>query len=299
MTAASLPNLRVFNPLPHVIAFYDGRVAGSTAPSPMTWVYDGALSLGMASYAIVSGEQALVYDTHVSVDHARFIRDHLESLGITRITVVLSHWHLDHVAGNEVFGDCDIIANEKTLAHLHANQTAIETGELSGPPAIKPLVFPNRTFIGSLQLRIGEIEVELIETNIHSDDATIIWWPKMRLLLAGDTLEDTVTYVDEPRDLETHLANLDKLWALEPRRILPCHGDPDTIANGGYGKGFIRANQQYSRMLLLAVHDPDIRQKPLSELIAGPLSLGWVKYFEPYEQLHQQNLRRVLKAFQN
>ena len=43
--------------------------------------------------------------------------------------------------------------------------------------------------------------------------------------------------------------DLDRLWALNPERILPNHGDPEIIALGGYEKTFIRANQQYIRML--------------------------------------------------
>ena len=66
---------------------------------------DGALSLGIASYAIVSGSAALVYDTHVSLEHARRIRALLEDDGARTFTVVLSHWHLDHVAGTAAFAD--------------------------------------------------------------------------------------------------------------------------------------------------------------------------------------------------
>ena len=60
--------------------------------------------------AVVSGEEAPVYDTHTSVEHARFVRDVLEGEGVARFTVVLSHWHLDHVAGTEVFGDSEVIS---------------------------------------------------------------------------------------------------------------------------------------------------------------------------------------------
>ena len=48
---------------------------------------------------------------------------------------------------------------------------------------------------------------------------------------------------------DAHLADLDKLWSLDPAHILPNHGDPDIIAAGGYGKAFIRATQQYIRLL--------------------------------------------------
>jgi len=66
--------LRVLRPAPDVYAFYDGRVDGYRFDPRPNWVDDGALSLGIASYAIVSGSAALVYDTHVSLEHAKRIR---------------------------------------------------------------------------------------------------------------------------------------------------------------------------------------------------------------------------------
>jgi glyoxylase-like metal-dependent hydrolase (beta-lactamase superfamily II) len=39
--------------------------------------------------------------------------------------VVLSHWHDDHVAGNEVFADCEIIALRLTAEALSEHRTAI------------------------------------------------------------------------------------------------------------------------------------------------------------------------------
>lgn len=277
-----------------MFAFYAGR--DNETPATDNWIDDGALSLGIASYAIVDGEHALVYDTHVSVANARFIREHLASLGVRHFTVLLSHWHLDHVAGNEVFSDCEIIANAKTAAHLATNRRSIETGTLSGPPGIVPLVMPNRIFSGLMQVQTGKLKLEIIETNIHSDDASIIWMPDTGLLLAGDTLEDTITYVGEPRDFDTHLANLDKLWALSPQRILPNHGDPEIITMGGYERTLIRANQQYIRMLKHAVHDPALRELTLEEFIRGPLEFGWVHLYAPYERIHKQNTERTLKA---
>lgn len=296
METNSLQHLRVLQPSANITAFYDGRSEDAVPPAAATWVDDGALSLGIASYAITSGEHALVYDTHVSVEHARFIRTHLEDKGIRDITVLLSHWHLDHVAGTEAFADCEIIANARTAAHLATNRAAIEAGTLHGPPAIFPLILPTLTFESSLQLTVGHRKLEVIETNLHSDDASIIWVPDEGVLLAGDTLEDTITYVAEPQDFPQHLVNLDKLWALSPLRILPNHGDPEIIAMGGYEKTFIRATQQYIRMLQHAVHDPDLREMPLSEFIRGPLEAGWVNLYAPYEAIHAQNLKLALKA---
>jgi cyclase len=291
----NLEHLRILEPQPNILAFYDGRVEGQQFMVGHNWVDDGALSLGIASYAVFSGEHALIYDTHVSKPHAQFIRDTLTARGIKHFTVVLSHWHLDHVAGTEVFADCPVIANRKTFMHLRDKKPEIENGTASGPPSINPLVLPDRMFAGHMTLDIGQLRVELIEANIHSDDATVIWIKQRGVLLAGDTIEDTVTYVGEPAAFDTHLKDLDRLAALDPDFILPNHGDPDIIAAGGYDKGLIKAQQQYIRMLKRCRDDEILRKQPLEELIAGPLSRGWVNMFEPYRAIHQQNLKRVLE----
>src|SRR3954452_18210332 len=114
---ARMPHLRVLEPADGVLAFYDGRVPGHRFARGSNWVDEGAISLGIDSYALVSGQAALVYDTHVSLDHGRFGRRTPEEMGGREPTVVLSHWHLDHVAGSEVFGDCEVIASARTPEH--------------------------------------------------------------------------------------------------------------------------------------------------------------------------------------
>ncbi|MGE0005580.1 MAG: MBL fold metallo-hydrolase [Parvibaculaceae bacterium] len=289
-------HLRVLKPLPFVYAFYDGRIPGVRLHSEGANWLDDDFSLGMASYALVDEDDALVYDTHLSVAHARKIRAFLDSMGMKRIRVVLSHWHLDHVAGNAAFADCEIIAHALTLAHLKAHRAGIEDGSFHGPPAISPLVLPTLTYEDDLRLDVGRLRVHLRHAHIHSDDATLLHVDDLSLLFAGDTLEDTVTYVGEPWALDTHLAELDRLWSWPVSRILPNHGDPVVIAAGGYEKPFIRATQQYLRMLKRCVGEPGLREQSLTALIAGPLQAKWVNYFAPYEDVHRNNVRAVVAA---
>jgi cyclase len=287
-------HMRVLRPAEDVYAFYDGRVDGYRFADEENWVDEGAIGLGIASYAVLSDGEALVYDTHTSVEHARFVREALESEGARKLTVVLSHWHLDHVAGTEVFRDCEVISSERTAELLERFRGKIERGELEGPPAIDPLIPPTRTYSGDLQLMVGDVRVRLIETNIHSDDATVAWLPEQRLLLCGDTMEDTITYVDEPESFDAHLQNLEALRRLAPARILPNHGDPDVIAAGGYPAGLITATERYIVALRRAADEPAFRDLPLRELVAESLEAGWITYFPPYEAVHQENLNTVL-----
>jgi cyclase len=287
-------HIRVFDTGGGVYSFYDGRVEGYRFAEEPNWVDDGVLSLGIASYAVVADGEALIYDTHVSVEHARYVRDELESKGVRKFTVVLSHWHLDRVAGSAVFGDSEIIASDRSGELLSRYKSAIECGEHEGPPPINPLLLPTSVYVDRLEMAVGGVQLELIHTNIHSDDATVVWLPQRRLLLCGDTMEDTITYVDEPQSFNEHLANLGGLRQLAPDRILPNHGDPEVIAAGGYPRGLIRATEQYIQALQRCRAEPRLREVSLRELIAESLEAGWIHYFAPYEAVHRHNLKTVL-----
>ena len=183
---------------------------------------------------------------------------------------------------------------ERTAELLAGFQPAIVRGELEGPPAIDPLILPTRTYSDGLQLAIAEISLELIHTNIHSDDATMIWLPEERLLLCGDTMEDTVTYVDEPDAFDVHLRNLEELHRLNPGRILPNHGDPDVIAAGGYSSELISATERYIRILMRSREEPVLRDAGLRELLAEPLRDGSDPLFRAVRAVHRENLETVL-----
>jgi cyclase len=129
--------------------------------------------LGIASYAIVDGDQALVYDTHVSVEHGRLIRDTLEMQGVRRITVLLSHWRLDRVGGTEAFAGCELIATARNAELLARKRSAIE-------PASSRCRRQSCRWCCRLEpsrsdwtWKIGRTSLELFHVNIHSNDADV------------------------------------------------------------------------------------------------------------------------------
>lgn len=282
--------LRILEPSPGVFAYYDGRISGarlhSAAPN---WLDDGAYSLGIASYAIVDGREAIVFDSHISIDHARAIRSHLEGLGVTRFTLVLSHWHDDHVAGNAVFADGPIIAHRLTRNALTANRDKLENGD----PPIRPLVLPTEIFDDGLILNVGDRSVEALHFAIHSADGVVLRLADVGLLLAGDVVEDTVTYISEAEQTPQHIAELERLAALPFRHILPAHGAPERIASGGYDGGIIAANRNYLQRLLAGEGRDGA---PLAMFVAEDVAAGRIGYFEPYETVHQANLKALAAA---
>ena len=283
-------SLRLLEPAPGVLAFYDGRIPGVRLHGlEENWLDDGAFALGIASYAVIDGDDALVYDTHITLAHARFIRATLEERGARRIRVVLSHWHDDHVAGNAAFADCEIIANRQTDALLRANRARLEAAD----PPINPLVLPNLLFDERLSLRVGALPVELIQMDIHSRDGTVAQLPG-GTLLAGDTLEDAITYVDEPDRLAAHLIGLERLAALGTTRILPCHGAPEVIAAGGYGPALIEATRLYVEKLQRLKAEPALAGLDLRAFAAEAFATRAISYFEPYEAVHRRNVEAVM-----
>lgn len=292
-----MPNLAatmtVLEPYPSLYAYYDGRIAGKRLHSEArNWLDDGAYELGIASYAIVAGHEAIVYDTHASLDHARAVRAHLQGIGVTSVRVVLSHWHTDHVAGNQIFSDCEIIANHLTAKAMQANRDKLENGD----PPIRPVVMPNRLFEGSLSLTIGGQVIELLQFDIHSADGTVIFMPESGILLAGDTLEDTITYISEPEHTTTHIAELNRLASLPIRRILPNHGERERIASGGYDTSLINANRDYLQRLLDRVDDPALDKISLRDFVTKDVKAGRILYFEPYEAVHKANITEIRRA---
>ncbi len=286
--------MRVLEPASGVLAFYDGRVDGARLHSAgSNWLDGGGFTLGIASFAIVDGDEALVYDTHLTVAHARRIRAELEARGATRLRVLLSHWHLDHVAGNAAFADCEIIAHAWTLEELVSRRAKIEDGTLEGPPAINPLVLPQTTFEDELELTVGRTRLTVRHVQIHSRDAAVVLLDGGDLLLAGDTLEDTITYVSEPPELELHLAELDRMRSWGATRFLPCHGDPGRIAAGGYEPTLIDATSRYTRRLLAARGDAAAAELDLREFVRPELDAGWITYLPAYEAVHRENLAAV------
>ncbi len=285
--------MRICRPWPGIIAFYDGRITGRRLYSEQeNWLDDGAFSLGTATFAIYQGHEAVVYDTHMTLEHATVIRKTLEEQGITSIRVVMSHWHTDHVAGNAAFKDCEIISCELTQQLLIDNRDKLE----SGTPPIKPVILPTTTFRESLKLNIGSIELELHQVDIHSADGVIMLIPSLELVLAGDTLEDTLTYVTEPERLEIHLGELSRFKEWNFTYVFPNHGRYEIIAAGGYSHELITATEKYVEQLIKLKTQPGLAQLSLKEFAADSLATGAVAWFEPYEIVHKHNISKVLAS---
>ena len=297
---AATMNMRVFAINDHLLSFYDGRPAEKATPAgKQNWADFGAMNVGVATYVIHRGDRALVYDSYPSAKQARWVRQYLAKIGIRHFTLVNSHWHLDHVGGNAIYADVDRISTDKTLQRLTAEKSAIEAGTEWGLPAIKPLVLPNITISADTNYFVEDIKVELRPVNIHSEDGLVLYLPNDRILLAGDTLEDTLTFITEAEQIPAQIKNLQQMKRWNIDRILPNHGNPAVIASGGYRTTLIDATVDYLHRMVAHAHDADYLKSSMEDYVRDSLSKGWVTPWWAYHEAHQQNLAVVAKAYKD
>lgn len=304
MSSDKLKTLRILNPYPGIYAYYDGRTGTRFHSEKPNWLDDGAFTLGVATYAIVSGDEALVFDAHITTEHAAAVLRHVQNdlgvgVGAGKITMVYSHAHGDHIAGAEAFRDhgATIIGSEGTAEKMESGREKMGKSE----PPITP-VLPTRTFSKQLALRIGDVDVELHSVNIHTSDSSILWLPAQGLLFAGDIVEDTATFMSEVENLAVHRQELQRVASTLPiDKILPAHGDADQIAAGGYDPSLIAATLRYLAAMDEATapdDEPVAWTQTLAEVVAGDVAEGNLIYYEQYEEVHKENVDAMRKLRQ-
>ena len=284
----------------NLLGFYEGRNGAPRPGAAKDWVqFD--LDLGVCAYAVHYRGDAIVFDTLVSPDHGRLMRAYLEEdLGIRDILVVLSHWHLDHVGGAAAFQGYPLVSSAETRIFLENNRAAIESGELWGPPPLKPLAIPDANCLARVPLSLGDLEIELIPWNIHTPGSLALYSGKDKILLAGDMLEDNIPCLNHPEAAHTYLADLKAMAAMDIEAIYPAHGCPDKIGRGGYGKDFIAATAEYIRYVLkLCQEGSGATETSLKDWIAPWEAVDTLRYHPVYEGVHQANLQRLREYYQN
>ncbi|KAF2730159.1 Zn-dependent hydrolase [Polyplosphaeria fusca] len=286
--------IRIFEPYPGIFAYYDGRTGERFHSEDPNWLDDGAFTLGVSTYAIVSGSEALLYDAGITTDHAAFMLNHVETLGVNKTTLVYSHFHNDHIAGAPALKKSTIVGQTQTEATIRRNTDRLAKGD---PPI--QAVLPTTLYEDQMTLNIGNTTIELHHFNIHTPDGTILFLPQQGLLFAGDTLEDTATFIADAASLPTHQQELKRMAELPIKKILPAHGSPDRIAAGGYATTFIDATLRYIQAVDEPVEAPAAWSKPLSEVVAADVEAGNLIYFAKYEDVHASNVDSIKELRQS
>ena len=299
--------MQIININSNITAFYFGAEAVpeqdyANSVVENDWVVGACFSLGVASYAIHNASACIVFDTLCSPEQASLIKTHLENtLGITKFTVVLSHWHLHHIGGNALYKHYNIVATRKTREILLQYKPQIEAGTSSwGPPAIASVCLPNLVFDHNLSIYLDNLEVQLHSFHIHSQDSLCAYIPKFKMLLAGDMVEDTAPFITNPEAVPTHIQNYDHLRNLDIAKILPNHCRFQALQNGGYCPSLIESSCYYLKNIYNRLkNNPDASIPDLRTFLREFLDAGQIHYWPPYERIHNSNIEKMRNYFKS
>ncbi len=180
--------------------------------------------------AVVVGEnRVLVWDT---LSQPRDMQPILKLAGDKPIDVVYSHADWDHCWGTAGLRADTIIAHETCAERFKSGDVA---NRLSEKKAAEPglwdtvkLLPPTLTFTQTLSLDLGGVRVELHYLPGHTVDCVVAWIPQWGVLLAGDTVETPLPYLNtESVTLLPKWINALEGWGSTPRMnvVVPAHGE--------------------------------------------------------------------------
>lgn len=222
--------------------------------------YDG--SYAMSNSGIIdTGDDVIIFDTFLSIDAAEELKQVAESLTGKRVGYVInSHYHFDHVGGNQVFGqDTKIISTKATYDIFKGiNTDMVKQYKSIGPEIITDInsqlsrekesnnikqlknqlaymtsltredlevTLPNLLFKGMLSIHGTENSIELIAfENGHTRSDTVLYIPDKDIMFTGDLVfigRHPWLGNGNPAYL---METLDKLKQMSIGTLIPGHG---------------------------------------------------------------------------
>ena len=154
------------------------------------------MRLGGGSFAIHRGNTAFVIDTMARPGQGVWVRKYLEqTYGIEHLTLISSHWHVDHVIDNRAYADDIIIGHKRTREIMLEKKDVFETGKYSDYDAFE-VVPPNLVFDGVLELWLKDLRLELHEYKVHEEGHLGVLLPDKKIFIANDILEDPIWFFE-------------------------------------------------------------------------------------------------------
>lgn len=155
------------------------------------YVFTSEMYAQVTAGAVVTSEGTVVIDTLPFPRETREMIDFLRSESKRGIRyVVNTHHHADHVYGNYLFEEADIISGEKCRELMRKSgeknlaEAKVQTPEL----AEVSLRLPNITFPEKLTIHLGDRVMRLLPLLGHSQDGIGVYIEGDKILFAGDAV---------------------------------------------------------------------------------------------------------------
>ncbi len=199
--------------------------------SAHAWAYTAE---GDPNTGVIIGEQAvMVIDTQATPIMAQDVIRRIREVSDKPIKyVTLTHYHAVRVLGASAYGADHVIASQDTFDLIVERGAADMQSEIERFPrlfraveSVPGLTWPTLVFSGRLVLRMGELEVQILQVGRgHTKGDSIVWLPQEKVLFSGDLVEFETTPYTGDAYLRDWPATLDALEALGAERLVPGRG---------------------------------------------------------------------------
>lgn len=273
--------------------------------------------------AIDLGDQVLVFDTFVNQHAAAEFKDDIARLIGKPVThVVNSHYHSDHVKGNQVFGGAKIVSTAKTkdvmtkvkkrydndresvrkdvqqdleshLAHPEDSDTVLfegyDRGHLDGLPTLR-YTLPDVTFDDRMTVNGTKRTVEVITYGGgHTVSDALLHLPEEGIAFMGDLLfVKCHLYIADGNPLEL-LRILDRVKELDAKVLVPGHGPVGSPMD-------LDVNREYVEALQDIVRDARASGGGLAQVFGEPVGKAYETW--KWRAFRKENLEFLFKVGQ-
>jgi glyoxylase-like metal-dependent hydrolase (beta-lactamase superfamily II) len=245
-------------------------------PGPMT-------GSGNNTY-LIAGRDGSATLIDAGVGERQHLADIASAIGAGRLEAVLvTHGHADHASGAPLIAAAHPDAVFRKLpwpgqdAHYDVPWQAIADGDV---------------------LRAGDAMLQTLHTPGHSPDHLAFWHQPTATVFTGDLVvqgSSVMIHWSRGGDLGQYLASLERVLALEPRRLLPAHGpaidDPRTVLTG-----YLEHRRQRERQVIDALRAGHATVQAIAESIYDGLAPALLPAAQENVRAHLEKLKRDGRA---
>jgi cyclase len=140
--------------------------------------------------AVLSGPEGYLLVDHPEAAGNPLVQKALDDMGKRPVKFLLdTHWHYDHVGGNEIYGpDAIIVAQENVRKRLMTKQTPVWSPTPIGPYPER--AWPRITFRDSLTIHFDGEDIEMDHyANGHTDGDSVVYFAHANVVDVGDIFD--------------------------------------------------------------------------------------------------------------
>jgi glyoxylase-like metal-dependent hydrolase (beta-lactamase superfamily II) len=247
----------------------------------------------MSNSTVIIGDKGVILvDTGFTDEIGQHIKKSIATFTDKPVThVINTHHHGDHVLGNVVFKDAEIISAEKCRELMNAPGYAwVETVEnMTGKKFPNTKIIPAKTVYpekSTNTITLQGIPMELIvPAGSHTPGDIMVHLPQYKLLVSGDILVKTMmpSFIDA--HVKTLINTIDDISKMDIQTVIPGHGQLMNMSE-------VKAMHKRIEMLYAGV-EAGYKKGLTDSEIRKTLDLSEWKNFTEFENLMGLDINRT------